>query len=73
MTTRPGSRRRHLAGSPFPPEPEPIIEIYAVDDLVSHDSYGLGRVVSADRAAATVDFGSQVLRIPTPFAKMEKL
>jgi hypothetical protein len=73
MTITSGAKRRHLASSPFPPDPEPVIETYAVDDLVSHDSYGVGRVLNADAAAATVDFGSRTVRIPTPFHKMEKL
>jgi hypothetical protein len=31
-----------MASSPFRPDPDPIIEQYALDDLVSHDSYGDG-------------------------------
>lgn len=50
-----------------------MIEQYEVDDRVSHDQYGLGRVVAAEAAAVTVDFGSRTVRIPTPFSKMEKL
>jgi hypothetical protein len=73
MTTRSGTKRRHLATSPFQPDPEPIIETYAVDDRVSHDTYGLGRVVSAEGGAVTVQFGSETVRIVSPFSKMEKL
>jgi hypothetical protein len=69
--TRPA--RRHLASSPFRPDPEPTIETYAVGDLVSHDSYGMGRVVHVESAAVTVDFGSQTVRIPSPFHKMSLL
>jgi hypothetical protein len=65
--------RRHLASSPFQPDPEPIIEVYALDDLVSHDSYGMGRVVSLEPAAVTVDFRSQKVRITSPFHKMARL
>jgi hypothetical protein len=65
--------RRHLASSPFQPEPEPTIEQYAVDDLVSHDSFGMGRVTSVEAAAVTVDFGSRTVRIPSPYRKMELL
>jgi predicted 2-oxoglutarate/Fe(II)-dependent dioxygenase YbiX len=71
MATSP--RRRHLASSPFKPDPEPIIEDYAVGDLVTHDSYGMGRVVAMETGAATVDFGDRTVRIPSPFAKMSKL
>jgi hypothetical protein len=73
MTTRPGAKRRHLASSPFQPEPEPTIEQYAVGDVVSHDSYGVGRVVGAEAGAVTVDFGAQTVRVTSPFSKMAKL
>lgn len=65
--------RRHLASSPFQPQPRPPIEQYAVDDMVSHDVYGLGRVISADESIVTVNFGAQTVRISSPFNKMEKL
>jgi hypothetical protein len=70
MTT---SVRRHLASSPFQPEPETPIERYALDDLVSHDSYGLGRVIQMEAAAVTVDFRSQIVRIKSPYLKMARL
>lgn len=72
MTT-PARPRRHLASSPFQPDPEPVIEEFAVDDLVSHDSYGMGRVVQVEAAAVTVDFRSQTVRIPSPYRKMSRL
>jgi hypothetical protein len=72
MTT-PARPRRHLASSPFKPDPVPIIEEFAVGDMVSHDSYGMGRVVHVDLAAVTVDFGDRTVRIPTPFHKMSRL
>jgi hypothetical protein len=71
MTPRSGPRR-HLASSPFAPRPEPVIEEFAVDDRVSHDSYGMGRVVNVESGAVTVDFGSQTVRIVSPYAKLEK-
>jgi len=71
--TTPARSRRHLASSPFVPDPEPAIEVYAVGDLVSHDSYGLGRVTHVEAAAVTVDFQSQMLRITSPYRKMVKL
>ena len=40
-----------------------MIEQYAVDDVVCHDTYGVGRVVSREAAAVTVDFGTQT---PSP-------
>ena len=41
--------------------------------MVNHDSYGMGRVVAVEAAAVAVDFGSQTLRITSPFHKMSKL
>ena len=71
--TRKAAPRRHLATSPFKPAPVPDIEQYAVDDRVTHDSYGLGWVVAVDGESVTVDFGSHRRRIVTPFAKLTKL
>lgn len=73
MTTSSGARRRHLASSPFKPDPEQTIEQYAVGDMVSHDSYGMGRVVGLEGSAVTVNFGSQTVRVTSPFNKMSKL
>ena len=73
MTTSPRSGKKHLASSPFPPPPEPVIETFAVEDLVNHDVYGVGRVVGAEAHAVTVDFGRQTLRIVSPFHKLEHL
>jgi len=67
------ARRRHLASSPFKPDSEPLIEQFEYGDMVSHDSYGMGRVVGADASAVTVDFGTQTVRITSPFHKMAKL
>ena len=51
-----------------------MVETYTVDDRVSHDKYGLGRVVGIEDGAVTVDFGpSTVVRIVSPYAKLEKL
>ena len=72
MTTSAGPRR-HLASSPFRPDPVAIIERYEMGDLVSHDSYGMGRVISAEAEAVTVDFGTQTVRITSPFHKMSRL
>ena len=73
MTPSPGAKRRHLASSPFQPDPEPTIEEFALDDVVTHDSYGVGRVVGCDAGGVTVDFGTQTVRITSPFQKMTKL
>jgi hypothetical protein len=73
MKPRSAGSRRHLASSPFQPDPEEVVEVYSVDDRVIHDRYGLGRVVSVEAAAVTVDFGDQSVRLVSPFAKLEKL
>jgi hypothetical protein len=73
MTSRPGSQRRHLATSPFKPRIEPEIQRFELDDRVSHQSYGLGRVVGKESAAVTVNFGTCTLRITSPFHKLERL
>ena len=40
-------QRRHLATSPFkPPAPPEPVEIFTVNDQVTHDKYGLGVVLS---------------------------
>jgi len=68
-------RRRYLPTSPFKPPPEaPPVELYALDDLVTHDKYGLGRVILVEGdTAVVVDFAPQKVRILAPFAKMIKL
>lgn len=65
--------RRHLASSPFQPDPQPVIEQFEQGDLVSHDSYGVGRVIGKEAAAVTVDFGTSTVRIASPFHKMALL
>jgi hypothetical protein len=45
-----------------------------MDDQVTHDTYGLGRVIGVeDDTALVIDFGSQQVRIPTPCTKLTKL
>jgi hypothetical protein len=67
--------RRHLPTSPFKrPDPELPADRYSVDDMVSHDTYGLGRVTGVEEGVALViDFGTHVRRITTPSAKLVKL
>ena len=67
--------RRYLPGSPFnkPAVVRPI-EHYAVHDQVTHEKYGLGRVIGVeDEIAVLVDFGSLQQRITTPDSKLTKL
>ena len=67
--------RRFLPTSPFgPAPPAPPAEEFAVQDQVTHDKYGLGRVVTVDDdAALVIDFGARRMRIAMPCAKLAKL
>ena len=49
------------------------MEVFEVDDRVTHDLHGLGRVVRVDSHAVTVDFGSQTVRVNHPYPKMHHL
>ena len=73
--SRPGPARRYLPGSPFnAPSVEEPPENYEPRDLVSHDKYGLGRVLDVEGdAAVVVDFGTHSRRIMLPCAKLVKL
>jgi len=65
------ARRRHLPTSPFkPPPPAPPVKVFDVADRVTHDKYGLGRVVEVERDAVLVDFGTRKVRINAPYAKL---
>ena len=74
--TRPPSTRRHLPGSPFnvPAKPAPPVEQFAVGDRVSHDQYGLGRIIGVEgEDAVLIDFAGQQGRFLSPFSKLSKL
>ncbi|GAA4749628.1 hypothetical protein GCM10023350_38450 [Nocardioides endophyticus] len=73
MSTSSGPRGRHLASSPFKPKVELPIENFETGDLVSHDSYGVGRVVGIEADAVSVDFRDQTVRVSSPYRKMTKL
>jgi hypothetical protein len=67
--------RRFLPGSPFNVLPvESPVEQFALRDQVTHDKYGLGRVVLVeDEDAVIVVFGSRKIRILSPFDRLMKL
>ena len=76
MKPAPAATRRFLPTSPFkPPPPAPPPEQFAVQDQVTHDKYGLGRVVTVEDAddALVINFGNRLVRIATPCAKLSKL
>ncbi|MGH3188603.1 MAG: hypothetical protein ACRDPY_20370 [Streptosporangiaceae bacterium] len=67
--------RRQLSTSPFrPAPPPPPAEQFAEQDQVTHDKYGLGRVISVDDdESLVIDFGTRRVRITMPCAKLVKL
>lgn len=66
--------RRHLASSPFKPPAPQVVPVFTVDERVTHDKYGLGRVVSVETdQAVVVDFGSTQVRLVRPFDKLSSL
>ncbi|MFJ8694850.1 hypothetical protein [Streptomyces roseolilacinus] len=72
--TKPAALKRHLPTSPFKAPATPAPRHFAVGDQVTHDMYGLGRVIGVEAGiAALVDFGSTQERILSPYAKMAKL
>lgn len=72
--TKPSAPRRHLPTSPFKAPADPLAKHFALGDRVSHDRYGLGRVVGAEEGIAMlVDFGSHQARIVSPYTGMDKL
>jgi hypothetical protein len=73
MKPRSAARRRHLPNSPFNADPPPAVERFAVGERVTHDKYGLGRIVGEEEAAVVVDFGSLQVRVASPFDKLSKL
>lgn len=66
--------RRHLASSPFKPPVPQVVPTFVVDERVTHDKYGLGRVVKVEGdLAVVVDFGSNQVRLTRPFDKLSAL
>ncbi|MEO7447946.1 MAG: hypothetical protein ABI336_06695 [Humibacillus sp.] len=51
----------------------PPIEHFEVEDRVSHDKFGLGRVIVEEPTAVVVAFGSERVRITSPFNRLTKL
>jgi hypothetical protein len=49
------------------------VEEFEAQDLVTHDRYGLGRVITIEAGAVVVEFGAVTHRINAPYAKLTKL
>jgi hypothetical protein len=75
MTPPRAASRRYFPTSPFkPPLAPPPPDVFAVQDQVTHDKYGLGRVMSIeDGTSVVIDFRTHRVRILTPYAKLTKL
>ncbi|GEC08748.1 hypothetical protein SSP24_64030 [Streptomyces spinoverrucosus] len=72
--TKPAAPKRHLPTSPFKAPVTSAPKHFAMGDQVTHDMYGLGRVIGIeDGIAALVDFGQTQMRILSPYTKMTKL
>jgi hypothetical protein len=67
--------RRFLPTSPFKPPPAaPPAEQFAVQDQVTHDKYGLGRVISVeDDTTLVIDFRTHQVSITMPCSKLTRL
>jgi hypothetical protein len=75
MMKRPHAAARPLLPtSPFGAPPvTPPAEQFAVHDQVTHDKYGLGRVISVEDDTILIDFDPGLVRITTPCTKLTKL
>lgn len=76
MKPRTAVTRRPLPTSPFNKNPAEVApaETYAVDDMVTHDRYGLGTVVATEGDhAVVVNFGVDTRRIGLPNPKLSRL
>jgi hypothetical protein len=72
--TKPAVTRRFLPSSPFNAPAAPPPEQFTLGDRVTHDQFGLGRIIGVeDEIALLVDFGSRQVRIIKPYAKLSKL
>jgi hypothetical protein len=74
MTQR-TARRPVLPASPFNVlrEAKPV-ESLAIDDRLTHDRHGLGRVIGVEsESILLVDFGSTIRRVAYPNTKVTRL
>ncbi|MEU8133741.1 hypothetical protein [Streptodolium elevatio] len=73
MMKRPAPRRQ-LSTSPFTVPAAPVAKHFDPGERVSHDRYGLGKVIGVeDETAMLVDFGSYKVRILNPYTGLHKL
>lgn len=66
--------RRPLPTSPFREPVAPVVEKFSIDDRITHDRHGLGRVVRLESDTVLhVAFGSEIRRIALPNPKVTRL
>ena len=65
--------RPRPANRPCRSEATPIHPEYAVDDRVTHDRHGLGRVVRVDGDRVNVRFGSQTVSVAVTSPRLHPL
>ncbi|GAB2699344.1 CarD family transcriptional regulator [Thalassiella azotivora] len=76
MNRRTPAPRRELAASPFAAQRRAAAasaQRFEVDDRVTHDRHGMGRVVSVDEECCVVAFRSDTRRIVLPTSRLHKL
>ena len=66
--------RKRPPGSPFRDPVAKPVKVFQLEDRVTHDKCGLGRVVSVEEdIAVTVVFGDSTVRITAPYDQLHKL
>ena len=66
--------RRPLPASPFKASTEQRVEKFNINDRITHDRHGVGRVVLLESDTVVhVAFGSEVRRIALPNPKVTRL
>ncbi len=74
MSARTTARRPVLPASPFKDVTAPNVEKFDVDDRITHDRHGVGRVVRVESDSVVhVAFGHEVRRITLPNPKVTRL
>lgn len=73
MRPRQPSSRPRPANSPFHAEKAPERPDFAVDDRVTHDRHGLGRIVRLDGDRVDVRFGSQTVSVAVTSPRLHPL
>ncbi len=73
MSPRNDVPRARPKNSPFRDQPQVAPTEYAVDDRVTHDRHGLGRVVRLDGDRVDVRFGRQTVSLSTSSPRLHPL